>query len=348
MLRYASLSCLLWIISGSELILLAAEGEFIGKEYQATDSLSPGDEASAGARECLEGLCWKPTSFSVTIESPLERGDFLLRFPSPRPRGEAVNDLAALECYVVRDAAGGIVRSPAVVVIHESGSSMPVGRLFAKGFQQRGVHAFMLQLPNYGVRRTQREIAAEDMLGALQQGVSDARRARDAVSVLPFVDAQNIGLQGTSLGGFVASTAGALDRGYQHVLLTLSGGDLYSIVKEGKRDAAKVRERLERAGVSDERLREITQAIEPNRLAHRLNPEQTFLYSGLFDDVVPIENARGLAAAAGLAPEHHTCMPADHYTGIVFLPVILDHMASQICGRPVNGPAVEASAPLAE
>lgn len=316
-----------------------AVDSLIGQEFAVSDTLRQGIDANPDSAACLEGLCWKPAEFTVSIEPPAgEHGELLVRFNSPVATGNEVNDRVALEASLVRNADGEPVSAPAVVVIHESGKSMPVGRLFAAGFRQRGVHAFMLQLPNYGVRRTQGDIPPENLLSALRQGVADARRARDAVAALPFVEKERIGLQGTSLGGFVASTAGALDDGYQFVFLTLSGGDLFGIVKEGKRDAAKVRERLERAGVDDVRLREMTQAIEPLRVAHRLNAESTFMYSGLYDDVVPMSHARVLANAIGLASDHHTMLPADHYTGIIFLPVILDHMATQIRGVPVAGP----------
>ena len=41
----------------------------------------------------------------------------------------------------------------AVVVVHESGSDMVVGRMIARGLAGQGLHAFMLQLPGYGDRR---------------------------------------------------------------------------------------------------------------------------------------------------------------------------------------------------
>ncbi|MCA9088380.1 MAG: hypothetical protein KDA90_07055 [Planctomycetaceae bacterium] len=320
-----------------------AEALPIGVTFSTKDSLTPEQDNIADAQLCLNGLCWKPGPFQVTVQNAVDgHGDALVRFPSALPQGDQVNDLVALEWYVVRDAEGAIANAPAVIVIHESGRSMPVGRLFARGFRQRGIHAFLLQLPGYGVRRVGKgDIKAEEMLPSLLQGVSDARRALDAVSVLPGVSRDAISLQGTSLGGFVASTAGALDTCYESVFITLAGGDLYSIVKSGKKDAAKVRERLERAGIDDAKLREMTQAIEPNRLAHRLNPETTFVYSGLYDDVVPIDNVRSLVEAAGIPEDHHVCLPADHYTGIVFLPIILDHMAGQMRGEPVHDlPAV--------
>ncbi len=74
--------------------------------------------------------------------------------------------------------------------------------------------------------------------------------------------------------------------------------------------------------------------VEPNRLAHRMNPSQTWLYSGLFDTVVPIKNARLLAKAAGLEKSHHIEMVANHYSGIIYIPFVLDHMCGQLKSLP--------------
>jgi hypothetical protein len=71
-------------------------------------------------------------------------------------------------------------------------------------------------------------------------------------------------------------------------------------------------------------------AIEPMRLAHRLPPDRTWLYSALFDDVVPARNAALLARAAGLEAGHHVRLAADHDTGVLYLPVILAELAGHI------------------
>jgi hypothetical protein len=62
-------------------------------------------------------------------------------------------------------------------------------------------------------------------------------------------------------------------------------------------------------------------------LAHRLNPDRTWLYSGLFDKVVPIKNARLLASAGNLERSHHVEMVANHYSGVVFVPFLIGHMS---------------------
>ena len=301
----------------------------VGSEFAAKDSLAPAADESEDATGCLKGLCWSPGEFSVTLEQATnDRGDWLVRFPSSIDSGDARNDLVAIEWYQARDADQKLITAPAVVVVHESGSGMTVGRLFARGLQMQGLHAFMIQLPHYGERRTGKNRPdGGNLISMMKQAVADVRRARDAVAVLPFVDTSRISLQGTSLGGFVSATAGSLDDGYDNVFLMLAGGELYDLIQNGKKDAAKVRERLEKAGLKGEELRKLTMVVEPTRIAHRLNPERTWLYSGIFDTVVPPKNALALARSARLTKPHHIQMTANHYTGIVYLPFVLSHIA---------------------
>ncbi len=309
-----------------------------GREFRATDSLQVdaitlATDETDDVKECLDGLCWQPTEFVVTCEkSPRsDRGDILIRFPSPIASGVEGNDRVAMEWYVARDEEQVPVAARSVVVVHESGSGMTVGRMFARGLRAQGLHAFLIHLPHYGERRaTKKRPANVDFITMMHQAITDVRRARDVVAVLPGVDMSHIALQGTSLGGFVSATTACLDRGYDSVFLMLAGGELYDLLQNGEKDAAKVREKLAEAGLSGERLRSLAWKIEPTRVAHRLDPQRTWLYSGSFDRVVPLKNAIALAKAASLEPEHHIQLLANHYTGIVYLPFVLDHIRTQI------------------
>jgi dienelactone hydrolase len=305
--------------------LLAAEPSLpLGRTYEAQDTLACGEEAMPDARECLTGLTWTPGRFPVRCDPPQPGlGDVLVRFPSPVSTGSEVNDEVALEWYAARDADENLLRAPAIVVVHESGRSMPVGRAIAAGLRALKLHAFLIQLPGYGVRRTDQEVQAGDIVPVLRQAIADVRRARDAVAVLPGVDPAVIGLQGTSLGGFVAATVAGLDRGYDRTFILLAGGNLHEVIEQGARDSAKLRERLKAAGIEGDKLRTLTRVVEPLRLAHRIDPHSTWLYSGRLDDVVPPASSRALAVAAHLPADRHIELPVNHYSGIVLLPRIV-------------------------
>jgi dienelactone hydrolase len=310
-----------------------------GSKFEAIDTLDCGMEANADAKECLANLAWSPAEFAVHLEPAKPGcGDWLVRFPSARPIGNSTNDLVSMEWFAARDAAGAICKAPAIVVVHESGRSMTVGRLIARGLGAEGLHAFLLHLPGYGARRVAERPPIERLLPALQQAISDVRRARDAVAALPVVDPTIVGLQGTSLGGFVTATVAGLDHGYNRVFILLAGGNLHDVVLNGSKDAANTRRKLADAGVTEKQIIDLARQIEPLRLAHRINPIETWLYSGKFDDVVPPRCSHALAKAAGLPEGHHIEFPANHYSGIIYLPRIVQQIAQRMV-EPVEGTA---------
>jgi hypothetical protein len=298
----------------------------IGNVIRAVDTLAVDVDSNADAQACLTGLRWTPTEFDVHIEAAMpDHGDAMIRFASPRPSGNAQNDLVAVEWYQARnDKSSSVTEKPAVVVIHESGKGMHVGRLIASQLRNCGIHAFMVQLPYYGVRRPpEGKAKGSDLINAIQQAVADVRRTRDAVAAIPGVNDQQISLQGTSLGGFVTATVAGLDRSYDNVFVFLAGGNLYQTLMEGEKDAAKVREELTNSGLSEDEIRTGLNAIEPLRLAHRLDPKHTWVFSGTFDNVVTPTSSSDFAKAAGLSDSHHVKMFANHYSGIVYLPTVL-------------------------
>ena len=305
-----------------------------GSTWQASDTLlaMPSDE-DPDAEACLLGLCWPPAEFPVRVEAPWREncGDYCVRFPSPRPAGHAGNDAVAMEWYAVRDEQGKPRRAPACIVVHESGRGMDVGRLIARGLHAHGLHTFMVHLPWYGRRQPATgKPTMEMVLPALSQGIADVRRARDAVAALPVVETDTIAVQGTSLGGFVTATAASLDRGFHSTFILLAGGDLAGIIEHGTKDAAKFRDELKQAGLSDEQVAEALHGVEPLRVAHRLDPARTWLYSGKFDQVVPPKHCKLLATAAGLADDHHLQLHATHYSGMIYLPVVLAQIHTHI------------------
>lgn len=323
---------LLWLFTAPVLAKEAGVTALdVGQKFTATDTLSCGDESNKDAQQCISDLSWAPNDFSVEVEAAEPGcGDWRIHFPSARPVGNAKNDLVSMEWFAARDEEGEIRVAPAIVVVHESGSRMTVGRLIARGLSSHGLNAFLLHLPGYGPRRVEGVSDIERTLPALQQAIADVRRARDAAVALPGVDGSVVGLQGTSLGGFVAATAAGLDRGYDRVFILLAGGNVHEVVLKGARDAAKVREKLFAAGVTEQQIKDMSRKVEPLRLAHRLNPKQTWVYSAKYDDVVLPENTRALVDAANLPADHHIELPADHYSGAIYLPKVIQQISQHM------------------
>jgi dienelactone hydrolase len=310
------------------------------ERYQARDSLAPFADQSDDARECLTGLVWEPGDFVIENHDGSEDDSFdkLIRFQSPIRSGDPTNDRVALAWYIARDEQGNPRTAPAVIVVHESGRSMPAGRLFARGLQTKGIHAFLIRLPYYGERRGEKDRSRTNMQVAFRQGIADVRRARDVVAALPHVAPENISVQGTSLGGFVAALAGSLDGAFAHTFIVMAGGDLFDMIMHGERDTAKLRRSLLEQGLTNEELRAIFWPVEPIRLAHRLDANRTWLYSATSDQVIPARNALALAKAARLVGEHHQWLPGDHYTMAIYFPKVVDHIARQITADQARTP----------
>jgi len=300
----------------------------VGAQFAAADSLNSAADPIPDAEECLNGLRWKPGKFTVECEAATENeGDLLVRFPSPIDSGDSVNDRVSMEWYAARNTETRPVQARAVIIVHESGRGMTVGRIFARGLNARGLHTFLIHLPGYGARYTAAANRPERILDSMKQAVADVRRARDAAIALPLVQSDVVGVQGTSLGGFVTSTAAGLDTAFHRVFILLAGGNLHDVVLQGKRDAAKVRQRLESIGVTPDQIRSLARPVEPLRLAHRLQPQSTWLYSGRYDDVVPPACSKALVEAAKLPQEHHIELAADHYSGVLYLPLVINRIA---------------------
>jgi len=326
----------LWLVAAGTAFVAAADSVET-QAYAARDTLAAPEDPAADAAACLQGLAWTPAAFPVTCcPEPGAAYDFLVQFPSPISSGDTVNDRVSLEWYMPRDETGAVRSAPAVLVVHESGRSMPVGRLFARSFQAAGMHSFLIHLPYYAKRNAEgREPPPDRLFTLIRQAIADVRRGRDAIAALPHVDARHVSLQGTSLGGFVVATSAALDHAFQSVFIMLAGGDLYGMFQRGQREVAQARRELEQAGISDAQLKHLLWQIEPTRVAHRLDPQRTWLFSAEGDQVVPIENAHALAKAARLTDRHHVRMPGNHYSVIVYFPVILQQVTDQI--RALSG-----------
>lgn len=325
--------------------ILAAEMPGIGivaADFEAADSpLWPSDDrasqSTAEPRQDWSRLKWTFGGFTVSCRPGDERGpDAWVRYPSPRPLGIAPNDDVVLEWYAVRDENGNVAQAPAAIVVHESGRGMTVGRMFAKGFMARGVHGFLLQLPFYGQRRpagiSERDLPddARDLVKIMTQAAGDVRRAHDAVASLPAVQRDCIALQGTSLGGFVTATVAGMDSPYQRVFVTLAGGNIAGIIEQGTREAAQLRKLMAERGLEGEKLAAAFDVIEPLNYCRNWSRDDVWVFSANKDQVVPPENSRLLVERAGLPPAQHVELWADHYTGIVYFPLIMDQMVELI------------------
>lgn len=307
--------------------------------FAARDTLAIAGDAEPAAAALLDATGYEPRDFEVTVAPPAEgepQANAIVRFPSPRPdptAGPALNTIV-LEWYRAHNGDLMPRRAPAVLVLHTLDPRLFVSRGIARAVAQEGVHAFVMHSPGYGLRVYERyRPYGERFFERSAQAVADARRARDAIAALPAVEEGRISIQGTSLGGFQATAAAAMDGGFENNFIFLAGADLYTVLTKGTREARWLRESLLRNGVDDTQLKTLCDPIDPVHTAHRLDPERTWLFSAEADQVVPPASARALAEAIGLKDGHHLWLSGDHYAALLHIRWVSRFIADVVHGR---------------
>lgn len=340
--------CLFSILIGPHVTSLHAEPrQVVQASFQATDSEQNRIDKDPGTQAILDQIAWAPGDFEVRCTStPGLAYDALVRFDSPMPSGKPWVDEVVLVWYAARGEDGEAVEAPAVLMVHSLQPQMLIADQIARVFSKRGIHVFMLQLPGYGHRWEGRgQFPGVTALTHARQGVADCLRARDAIAVLPNIKPGPIALQGTSLGGFVAATVGGIEPAFDPVVLLISGADCYGTLMTGMHDTIFLRMRLAREGYRGDSLRDLVEPVEPLHVAHRLNPERTWLISARDDRTIPRASSDALAEAIGLDDGHRTWINTNHYTTLVLLPSVSKYMSDIILGQTPEQEAPPAGLP---
>ncbi|MEM9419974.1 MAG: hypothetical protein AAGA25_13115 [Planctomycetota bacterium] len=315
---------------------LAATGGSQG--FDAADSLREVADSNELAGDVLATLAWDGGPFAFEVHETAGRDyDALITFASPKPSGDEGIDSAVLRWYrpVEREDAEAAPQ-PAVLLVHTLHPDLPVATMLARGLKQRGVHAFVIELPGYASRLPEeRKFTGVTTLVNAAQAVGDCRRAYDVICALDSagladIDVERVAIQGTSLGSFIATSAAALDGCFDQTFLFLSGGDGVDILENGQKDAFHVRGALRHYGYSGDKLRALIEPVEPLHIAHRLDPKTTWMFNAKDDTVIPAKNAELLSEAIGLEDAHHVWMNGNHYTAFILLPGVLDHMKTEM------------------
>lgn len=313
--------------------------------FLVSDTLEPRPEEAEAAKQALAALLWEPQEFEVSYEAVGRAGVHgTLSFASPRPVERERQDRINLDWYPARDESGQIRSAPAVLVVHSLHPQLLMARMIARSLSAQGVHAFVIELPGYGRRIDGRpKYTGVTALEHAAQGVADIRRAADVVAAVPAVADGRVALQGTSLGGFFATGAAAIDARFDGVFLFLSGGNCFDVLTSGGKDARRLRQSMENVGYDDDRLRELIDPVEPLVLAHRLDAERTYLFTARGDEVVTAANSKRLARAIGLDEKHHVEYDGNHYTSLLLLPGMVERMV--IALHPPEEPEAAPSEP---
>ena len=249
-----------------------------------------------------------------------------LLFPSPRPSGVPENDRVPLTLYRPNRGNG----AAALILPIWKGKDDLIEETLARRLAEEGFLAAVMPLA-YQFERAPAGIRSGDWTlsadlprtrAALSQSVEDARRAAD---LLLREGATKLGVLGISLGGHVASAVYSTDPRFGAGAFLLAGGDVAGTIWRASRETAAIKAALVSAGVTRESLGETLRPLDPATYATPARREGAFLVGGLFDRIVPPESVEALWSAYG--EPRLRWIPANHYSGILFLPGLLGDVA---------------------
>ena len=259
-----------------------------------------------------------------------------VRFPSPVVSPYEANNTVPAELFMpVGTTPDGSF--PAVVIMHILNGNFELCRLLCTRLSENGVIAMFFKQPYYNERggAEGKKILATNaslFIGAMEQGIEDARRAVDVMQAMPEVDALHVGITGISLGALQASTVCAVEPRIHKAFLTLVGCDVKKVIQTAHETramraaiAAFSPQDQERVWACIDRQDPIRSKEALRRLASKGNLRMVCAEN---DQVLPPEGGRKLAEAAGCAEQVIWLKGMDHYTAMAGFPKVMEEVVA--------------------
>jgi dienelactone hydrolase len=250
-----------------------------------------------------------PHQFDVVIEPWLELEQSgvtvsKVRFPSPITSPHAINNTVHCEYYRPTRSNG---KRPAVIVLDILDGRQIVSRGEAVWLAQHDIPALVVYMAYYGPRRTPGDKTRllmpdiEHSTAAMRQTVLDCRRATAWLATQPGVDAERLGIVGTSLGSFLAGLTAASEPKLKSACLLLSGGGLVdAFYDHPKAEGFRIFHKF--IGGTKAQLAKLIDPLDPLTYAPQLAHKKLLLIAASRDDVVPPTAAERLWNATGKPP----------------------------------------------
>lgn len=227
----------------------------------------------------------------------------VIRFPSPVTSPHSQNN--TVHCEYFRPTKPG--KYPAVIVLDILQGNALVSRGEAVWLASNGIAALTVTMPYYGERRPDEAITGKQRMLSpdvnksvdnVCQTVLDCRRAAAWLAAQPEVDAEKLGILGTSLGSFVGGVVAAVDPTIKTGCLLLGGGGLVDVFWDHPQ-AGLIARGLQVVGITKEQLKAKLAVVDPLTYADRLKEKKLLLIAASRDDVVPPEAMKRLWEATG-------------------------------------------------
>lgn len=258
---------------------------------------------------------------------------FDLTFPSPVKSGVERNDTVHAEFFVPAERVGKV---PAVIVLDIMDGAGVVSRGQAMWLAQSGVAALVVHMPYYGPRRTpgsKVRLVSTDLartVEGVRQLVLDCRCATAWLASRPEVDADRLGLVGTSLGSLMGANVAAAEPRLKSVCLLLTGGGLFDAYTD--HPLAKPYLSVFSAVGGTKAIKGAIAPVDPITHAPALKGKSLLIVAASRDEVVPPKAAEALWAASG--KQKLVWLDATHVGSAVFVFPMMKAVVSHLKGSP--------------
>jgi dienelactone hydrolase len=313
------------------LLVPLARGEDPAVE-KGTVHFTPGDQAKTPERYRLEARDF-PYETALKFELPaLDVDVYHLRFPSPVKSPHAENNTVHAEYYRPRQKGP----FPGVIVLDITGGDQSLSRCIATQLAQKGIAGLFVQMAYYGPRRppnSKLRLLSTDLhqtTEAVRQTVLDLRCAAAWLASRPEIDAERLGIMGTSLGSLVGTLTAEMEPRFRRVAILLGGGGLVDAFWDDPR-AKFYRDAYELFGGTKEKVAKFIAPLDPLTCAANLKDRKLLIMAGQRDEILPPRMAEALWKASGR--QKIVWFDCTHYGGVLYLAVGLENLVEHF-GAP--------------
>jgi dienelactone hydrolase len=225
---------------------------------------------------------------------------YQVRFPSPVKSSTPENNTVHAEYYRPH----GDGPFPCVIILDITAGDQSVSRLMGAHLARHRIGGLFVQMAYYGPRRpkgSSLRLLSPNIphtMEAIRQTVLDLRCATAWMESRPEIDAQRLGVVGTSLGSFVAALTAEMEPKLKRVAVLLGGGGLVDGYWDDPR-AASVRKIYEAIGGTKEQVTKLLAPVDPITCAANLKDRKLLIMAAKKDDIVPPRMAEALWNATG-------------------------------------------------
>jgi dienelactone hydrolase len=293
----------------------------------------PADDAKAAVVERFR-LEEYSGDYKLTLRHNLRHSGvtvYDLTFPSPVKTDIPENNTVYAEYFVPKTQA----KVPAVIVLDIMQGNQLIARGEAMWLAQNGIASLVVVLPHYNQRRapgSKIKLVSADLvrtLDGIRQGVLDCRCAAAWLASRPEVDADNLGMVGTSLGSFLTALTSANEPRIKNVCMVLGGGGLVDAYYDHPK-AKPVTEWVDRLGGKN-LVRKLIAPVDPITYAAQLKGKNLLMIAAKNDEIVPPKAATQLWEATG--KQRIVWLDAGHITAAFYTMSVLCELRDHVRGK---------------